>query len=430
MTVLVLGAAVSGRAAATLLRSLGEKVVVYDADPNALSGVDADETYGGAWLPGLLDGSDLVVTSPGIAPSSPPLAAAIASDLPVWSELELAWRHLSAPVRARLGAVTATNGKTTVTEAAAAMLVASGCDAAAAGNIGNPLCAEVGTDRDALVVEASSFQLAFVERFHAPAAVLLNVAPDHLDWHGTVDQYIASKQRILERQTTDDIVVYDGDDAGAVAAVASALGRRIAVSGRRVTPDGFGRDGASLRCGDLVLSTDDLARRDDVFVVDLAAAAAVALHLGATAEGVATAARQYRPGRHRRQLVAEWDGVRWVDDSKATNPHAALASIRSFDSVVLIAGGRAKGLDLTPLAAEPGVRQVIGIGEAGPALVAASPTGRLAADMAEAVRIAAEVAEPGDTVLLAPGAASFDMFASYAERGDTFAALVEEARGR
>jgi UDP-N-acetylmuramoylalanine--D-glutamate ligase len=202
------------------------------------------------------------------------------------------------------------------------------------------------------------------------------------------------------------------------------------VSGREVTADGFGRDGSSLRLGDVVVPTDELGRHDDVFLVDLAAAAALALHLGATADGIAGAARAYRPGRHRRQLIGEWDGVQWVDDSKATNPHAALASIRSFASVVLIAGGRAKGLDLTPLASEPGVRQLIGVGEAGPALVAASRVGRIAVDMAEAVRIAAEVAEPGDTVLLAPGAASFDMFASYAERGDTFARLAVEAKGR
>jgi UDP-N-acetylmuramoylalanine--D-glutamate ligase len=426
MSVLVLGSAVSGRAAATLLRALGEKVVVYDADADALAGVEADASYGGHWLPGLLDGVDLVVTSPGISPASPPLAAALASELPVWSELELAWRHLRTP----LGAVTATNGKTTVTEAAAAMLVASGLNAIAAGNIGNPLCAEVGAGRDVLVVEASSFQLAFVERFCAPAAVLLNVAPDHLDWHGTVDHYVASKRRILERQGPEDIVVYDRDDPGAVAAVAVATARRVAVSGREVTADGFGRDGSSLRAGDVLVPIDELTRHDDVFLVDLAAAAALAFHLGATADGIAGAARAYRPGRHRRQLIGEWDGVRWVDDSKATNPHAALASIRSFDSVVLIAGGRAKGLDLTPLAAEPGVRHVIGIGEAGPVLVAASHAGRVAVDMAEAVRIATEVAEPGDTVLLAPGAASFDMFGSYAERGDTFARLVVETRGR
>lgn len=426
MTVLVLGAAVSGRSAATLLRALGEKVVVYDADADAVAGVDADAHYGGDWLPGLLDGVDLVVTSPGIAPSSPPLAAALASELPVWSELELAWRHLRTP----LGAVTATNGKTTITEAAAAMLVASGRDAIAAGNIGNPLCDEVGSEHDVLVVEASSFQLAFVERFHAPAAVLLNVAPDHLDWHGTVDHYVASKQRILERQAPEDIVVYDRDDAGAAAAVGAATGRRVAVSGRQVTADGFGREGASLRLGDVVVPIDELERYDDVFLVDLAAAAALALHLGATGDGIVRAARAYRPGRHRRQVIGEWDGVRWVDDSKATNPHAALASIRSFDSVVLIAGGRAKGLDVTPLAAEPRVRQVIGIGEAGPALVAASRSGRIAVDMAEAVRIAAEVAESGDTVLLAPGAASFDMFGSYAERGDAFARLAVETKGR
>jgi UDP-N-acetylmuramoylalanine--D-glutamate ligase len=422
MTVLVLGAAVSGRAAAALLHELGEKVRVYDDDPSAATDIVADEVRTGGWDSTVLEGVDLVVTSPGIPPSAPPLAHALRSGLPVWSEIELGARHVEAPI----GAVTATNGKTTVTEAAAAMLVASGRRAAAVGNIGDPLCSAVGGRWDALVVEASSFQLRFVDRFHAVGAVLLNLAPDHLDWHGTFEAYAAAKRRILERQGPDDIVVHDADDPGASAAVASAVASRVPVSGRRLPDGGAGRQGDVVRIGEAVVPVGDLARADESFVVDVAAAGILALHLGATAQGVALGAASYAPGRHRREVIGEWRGVTWVDDSKATNPHAAIAAVRSYPSVVLICGGRSKGLDVAALAREPTVRHLIGIGEAGPELVDAAASGSLATDMAAAVEAARRAARPGDTVLLAPGCASFDMFGSYAERGDVFAAAVRE----
>lgn len=422
MTVLVLGAAVSGRAAAALLHHLGEKTIVYDGDPAAGDGITADAVVTGPWNPTVLEGVDLVVTSPGFSPASPPLADALARDLLVWSEIELAYRHLDAP----LGAVTATNGKTTVTEAAAAMLVASGLTGAAVGNIGEPLCSAVGGSWDALVVEASSFQLRFVDRFKADAAVLLNVAPDHLDWHGSFEDYVAAKQRILERQTVDDLVVYDADDPGASQAVDAATSRRVPVSGSRLPDGGAGRDGDVLRVGDVAVAVDELARSDEAFLVDLAAAGMLALDLGASPDGVAAAARTYVPGRHRRELVGEWNGVVWVNDSKATNPHAAIAAIRSYSSVVLIAGGRAKGLDVTAVARQPNLRHLVGIGEAGPGMVEAAAAGSVATGLAEAVVEARRVARPGDTVLLAPGCASFDMFGSYAERGDAFVSAVLE----
>lgn len=424
MRVLVLGAAVSGRAAVGLLRSLGDSVTMYDADPAAGHDLAGTDLTTGRWDARLLDDVDLVVTSPGIPPSSPPLADALGRHIPVWSEIELASRHIDVP----LGAVTGTNGKTTVTEVAAAMLGASGLRAAAVGNIGDPLCGAVGSDREVLVVEASSFQLRFVETFRASGAVLLNVAPDHLDWHGDLESYVAAKQRILERQSGDDIVVFDVDDDGAVRAVQAASAQRVEVSGSHVTRDGFGPDGPTLRFGDAAVDIAALARSDHAYLTDMAAAGALALHLGATHDGVVTAAVAYAPGRHRRQVVGEWHGVTWVNDSKATNPHAALDAIRSFSSVVLIAGGRAKGLDLAPLAAEPNVKHVIGIGEAGPVVVAAARSATLATDMKDAVSIAATVATPEDTVLLAPGAASFDMFASYADRGDQFMAAIDAQR--
>jgi UDP-N-acetylmuramoylalanine--D-glutamate ligase len=426
MTVLVVGAAVSGRAATSLLRRLGEKVGVYDVRPEAVAGIDADAVHSGPWDPSLLDGVDLVVTSPGVPPWSPSLADARQRGLTVWSEIELAFRHLDVP----LGAVTGTNGKTTVAEATSAMLIASGLRSAAVGNIGEPMCDAVGTSWDALAVEASSFQLAFVDRFRAGCAVLLNIAPDHLDWHGSFEAYAAAKRRILERQAGGDLAVHDADDPEAAAAMSEATGRVVAVSGRRVPAGGAGRDGDLLRVTDrVVVPIADMARADDSFIVDLAAAAVMALHLGATADGVEAAARAYRPGRHRREVVAQWDGVTWVDDSKATNPHAAIAAIRAHEAVVLIAGGRPKGLDVTSVAREPNVRHLVGIGEAGPMLVDAARSGTVAGDMAEAVEIAAAVARPGETVLLAPACASFDMFGSYAERGDAFAEAVRSRGG-
>ena len=424
MTTLVIGAAVSGRAASALLRANGEEVVLYDADPSALDGADADRAHGGAWDPALLDGIALVVTSPGVPEHAPPLRDALAAGLPVWSELELGYRHLDAPV----AAVTGTNGKTTVTGLAARMLQASGLRAAAIGNIGEPVSAAVGGTWDALVVEASSFQLRFVETFRANAAVLLNVAPDHLDWHTSYSKYAAAKARILERQTPDDVVTYDADDPGASKLVAAATARRVPVSGTRLPRDGWGRDGDRLRLGDVSIPLADLPRRDSVMLVDIAAAAVAAAHLGATPEGILEAARGFVAGPHRRQVVGVWDGVTWIDDSKATNPHAAVAAIRDHDSVVLIAGGRNKGLDVSAIPLEPNLRLVVAVGEAAAELAASGGSVKVAESLEEAVAVADEASVAGDTVLLAPGCASFDMFRSYAERGNEFSALVRSRK--
>jgi UDP-N-acetylmuramoylalanine--D-glutamate ligase len=202
------------------------------------------------------------------------------------------------------------------------------------------------------------------------------------------------------------------------------------VSGKSLPDGGGGVDGGLLRVGDVVVDVADLTSDDPTHLVNLACAAALARRVGGTPEGVARAAISYRPGAHRRRVVGEWDGVVWVDDSKATNPHAALASIRAHDSVILIAGGLAKGLDLTALAAEDNVRLLIGIGEAGPGLVeAAGDRGRLAGTIEIAVEVAANAALPGETVLLAPGCASFDQFDSYGARGDRFAELARERAG-
>lgn len=425
--VLVLGAGVSGRAAARLAVSHGMAVTIFDERiPEDVVELGLG-VASGDWDPLLLNGVDLVVASPGFSERSRPVVEVLESGIPIWSEIEFAYRHLRGPVVA----ITGTNGKTSVTEATAAMLDASGLDAPATGNIGAPLSDFADTAYDALVVEVSSFQLRFIETFHPVAAAITNVAVDHLDWHGSPQSYREAKARIYSNQTATDLLVYDDDDEGAVRMAASAPSERYPVSGHRLPAGGGGVDGSSLVVGDVVIDLTDLQSQDPIHLVNLACAGALALRMGATASGVASGAVTYRPGAHRRTLVAEIGGVRWIDDSKATNPHAAVASIRAHGPVVLIAGGLAKGIDLTPITQEENVKLLVGIGEAGPDLVeAAGERGRLAGTLEIAVEVAAAAAEPGDTVLLAPGCASFDQFASYGARGDRFAELVRERQER
>lgn len=381
---------------------------------------------GGEWDPILLEGVDLVVASPGFSERSAPVVDTLERGVPLWSEIELAWRHLKSPVVA----VTGTNGKTTVTEATSAMLESAGLRAPATGNIGSPLSEYADEPYDALVVEVSSFQLRFIDEFHPVAAAITNVATDHLDWHGSEHSYREAKRRIYENQTVSDLLVYDSDDPGATELVRGAPSHLVPVSGRNMPEGGAGVSGRTLAVGEVIVDVRDLPTDDPTHLVNLACAGVLALHMGAGGQGVVEGARQYRPGAHRRTLVLRRDDVSWVDDSKATNPHAAVASIRAHDSVVLIAGGLAKGLDLGPIAEEPAVRVLIGIGEAGPALVElARDRGRLAGNLETAVEMARQIAEPGDTVLLAPGCASFDQFESYGQRGDRFAELVQETVG-
>jgi UDP-N-acetylmuramoylalanine--D-glutamate ligase len=281
------------------------------------------------------------------------------------------------------------------------------------------------------VVEVSSFQLRFTELFHPEAAAITNVAVDHLDWHGSPYAYEQAKARIYANQTGSDLLVFDSDDAGATRLAASAPSHLFPVSGTRIPEGGGGFDGKNLVVGEVSVDVSELSSQDPTHLVNLACAGALALRMGASGDGVAAGALSFRPGAHRRRLIAESGGVRWVDDSKATNPHAALASIRAAQGqVVLIAGGLAKGIDLTPLAREGNLKMLIGIGEAGPWLVElAGERGRLAGTIEIAVEVAAGAAVPGDTVLLAPGCASFDQFSSYGARGDRFIELVRERLG-
>ena len=418
MKTLVVGAGMSGRASAALARSLGDDVTIYDRDPSSIGGLAAAyPTAAGEWSADLLDRIDRVVVSPGVPEHSLEVRDAVVAGLQVISEVELAASVLDAT----LVAVTGTNGKSTVTRLITDMLQADGRKAVAAGNIGTALSSVVVEPWDVVVAEVSSFQLRFVERFHPRVAVLLNIAPDHLDWHGDFERYAAAKANIFRNQNAEDALVYDIDDAEARSRVAAAKSRLVPVSGHRLPEGGGGPvgDRLVLPAGEVRLGTIS----DPAYVVDLAAAGVAAGLLDVSLGTVEKTVMGFSPGPHRRTLVGTWDGVAWVNDSKATNPHAALASIQAYPSVVLIAGGRNKGLDLTPMLSAANVRGVVAIGEAAAEL--SGPSTVTASDLQQAVELASELAEAGDTVLLAPGCASFDMFDSYASRGDAFEAAVE-----
>jgi UDP-N-acetylmuramoylalanine--D-glutamate ligase len=423
--VLVLGAAVSGTAAARLARRMGDSVSIYDRSSKAVAPLrdEGFPVHAGAWSARLLEGVDLVVASPGIPEGSPPIVGSLRAGVTLWSELEFGTRQLEAPYIA----VTGTNGKTTVTTLLAAILSRAGMKVAAAGNVGTPVSAMVGEAWDLLVIETSSFQLRFIDRFHPRAAAVLNVAPDHLDWHGNLAAYAAAKGRIFENMTPDDVLAFDVDDPGARRLVESASARLIPISGTHVPPDGNGADDGHITVSGVAFP---VPLDDPAYLSDLTAAATLAVAVGADVGPVRSVLAEFRSGSHRRQEVESWAGVTWVDDSKATNPHAARSAAAAYPSVILIAGGRNKGLDMSAIAA-PTVRHIVAYGEAADEISrSVSVDTTEVDDLAAAVAVAASRARPGDTVLLAPGCASFDQFDSYAERGDTFAALVLERAGK
>ncbi|HEX3539452.1 MAG TPA: UDP-N-acetylmuramoyl-L-alanine--D-glutamate ligase [Acidimicrobiales bacterium] len=449
--VVVVGFRLTGRAVAGYLAARGERIVIVEDDPTderrhqaAALGAEFLAHPGVDELRPVLAQSRLVVPSPGIPPAHPVYRAAAEAGVPVHSELELGWERLAArppAARPRLVAVTGTNGKTTVTSLVAAMLVQSGRVAVAAGNIGLPLVDAAALEADVLVAEVSSFQLQFTERFHPAVSCWLNLAEDHLDWHPTAEHYAAAKARIWANQGAGDVAVVNAADAGVMATAGNPT-HGLPAGVTRVTFDGAGGatgdwhvDGDMLRGpeGIGLVTVGEMVRALPIDIANSLAAAATALAAGASVEGCREALRQFIGLPHRVELVAECDGVRWYDDSKSTTPASVLAAVAGFPSVVLIAGGRNKGLDLGVLGrAAPPVRAVIAIGEAA-GEVAQAFAGRAAVtcadSMAEAVAAAAEVAVAGDAVLLSPGCASFDWYRSYAERGEQFTALATAVCG-
>ncbi|HTG47285.1 MAG TPA: UDP-N-acetylmuramoyl-L-alanine--D-glutamate ligase [Actinomycetota bacterium] len=436
----VIGAGVAGNAAARALVGEGARVRVTDARPREELGEAAAlerlgiEVRAGGHDPADLEGVTLVVTSPGVPPDTELLRVARERGLPVWGEMELGARLARAPYLA----VTGTNGKTTTTGMLASILGVAGLDVVACGNNGRPFPTAAREQHDVLVVEVSSFQLAEQVSFHPVVSVLLNLAPDHLDHHGSFPAYASAKARIFANQTGEDVHVGNRDDpdAAALSSRAPCVVRWFCLG----EPD---EGDVGYRDGRLVARTDDgevdlgpVADDRAGHRANAAAAAAVALADGVAPAAIRRGLTLATPEPHRGEVVARIGGVRFVDDSKATNVHAALAAIDGVRAAVLIAGGRAKGQDLSPLGTRAArLAGVVAIGEAADDVERAFD-GRLpvrrAGSIEEAVRVAYELAPADGVVLLAPACASWDQFADYAERGDRFGAaaraIVKEVR--
>lgn len=463
-TVVVAGLARSGFAAADALLERHAKVIVLDdADHEAnqekatlLRMLDGDVRIGPGSTATLPDGVDLVVTSPGWRPVAPLIQQARERGIPVWGEVELAWRFQRPDHVVPWLAVTGTNGKTTTTQMLDAMLRAAGLNVACVGNIGRPVMEAVLDDEnyDVYCVELSSFQLHYAPSLQMHSAAVLNLEADHLEWYAHEDDpyaaYGADKARIFHQVT--HACVYNVNDPATERMVEEA----DVVEGARAIGFTLGIPGLSMLgvVDDLLVdrafvaqrqsSAMELCKVDDVHpnaphnVENALAAAALARSFGVSATAIGEGLRSLELGGHRIQTVAEIDGVTWVDDSKATNPHAANSSMRAFDSVVWIAGGQAKGVSFDDLVSQhgPRLRGAVVLGVDAPVIAQAlsqhapdvpvihvtrTDTGA----MVEAVEAAAGLARPGDVVLLAPGCASKDMWSGYDARGDSFIAAVE-----
>ena len=379
MRALVYGLARSGQAVARRLNEQGDDVLLVD------------RTLGNELDLDLLDGVDVLVKSPGVPGERPLVTIARERGIPVWSEVELAWRLL--PEGTRLVGVTGTNGKTTTTELLGAIFRAAGRSVAVAGNVGTPLASV--RSADWVVCELSSFQLEDVETLACDVAVLLNLEPDHLDRHGSFEAYRAAKLRIFER------------------------------AGTKVVPRGLGLEGVEFSAGD-ELPAEPLIR--GAHNRENAAAATAAARAAGIADGaIARALREFPGVPHRLELVGEAGGVRFVNDSKATNVAAARRALAAYadEPVHLILGGSLKGEDFRPLAEAigPNVRSIHLIGEAAGQLAAAVPAGHDDGTLERAVAHAAAGAGPGDVVLLSPACASYDQFENFEQRGEEFRRL-------
>jgi UDP-N-acetylmuramoylalanine--D-glutamate ligase len=438
LTVLVCGAALAGRSAALALLASGGRVLLADRSesPGVIELTDAGAQFVGS-PESVPDGVDLVVTSPGWRPDHPLLQDALGRGLEVLGEVEFAWRLRDVDAPPWL-AVTGTNGKTTTVRMLESILQASGARARAVGNVGVSIIDAVAGDEryDVLAVEMSSFQLHWSSTVAPVAGAVLNLAPDHLDWHGSMDAYAETKALIWR----GDIAIANADDAVVSALFAKATpATRIAFTldapqrGQLGVRDGVLVDNAYADEPVELISAAEIRPAGQHNVANAMAAAALARAYGVSAADVAAGLRAFVPDPHRNQLVVVRADVSWVDDSKANNTHAARASLTAYPRVVWVAGGRLKDAPVDELVAEiaPRLRGVVLLGEDRSHIAAA--LGRHAPDvpvidvsstddgaMTEVVHAAAGLARPGDTVLLAPAAASYDMFTGYAARGDAF----------
>lgn len=464
LRVVVLGLGVTGFSVADTLAELGAKVLVV-AEKADEELVDILDVIGVTHITGesaqglptqVIDfDPQLVVTSPGVKPEHELLAWAAKQNTPVWVDIELAWRLRDKTSKvADWIAVTGTNGKTTTVQMVEAMLNHGGFRTAACGNIGTPILDAIRDPEgfDALVVELSSFQLHYVKHIEPFSSAVLNLADDHLDWHGSFQAYSDAKAKVYEN--TQIACVYNLNDLATEKMVenadvqegARAIGFTTGLPGRSQV--GFVEDILCDRAflDDRANSALEIATLDDLsnigvltphLMANAAAATALARSYGVPPEDIKTALTNFRLDAHRIELVAEQDQIRWVDDSKATNPHAAAASLNSFEKVVWIVGGLLKGVDLGDLVSKYANRlsAAIVIGKEREAVLAALAQNAPGIPVTEiidqdnvmhqVVSAAKQLAKPGEVVLLAPAAASMDQFKDYADRGNQFAEQVK-----
>jgi UDP-N-acetylmuramoylalanine--D-glutamate ligase len=459
----VAGFGVSGFAAADNLNHIGAGVTALDevSSPDKEKKAELLEVLGATVRLGagatatLPDDVDVVVTSPGWRPSAPLLEQARARGIPVWGEVELAWRLRDPDHDTPWLAVTGTNGKTTTVQMLDAILRAAGLRSVAVGNVGLPIVEAVMDPEpyDVLAVELSSFQLHYTRSMSCEAAACLNVAEDHLDWYPSMAEYAADKGRIFDRvqracvynvaDPETERLVREADVVEGARAVGFTLG--MPAVGMLGVVDDILADRAFIEqrhsSAAELCTIADLASPAPHFVANALAAAALARAHGVEPRAVRDGLRTFRPDGHRIATVATSGGITWVDDSKATNPHAAQSSLQAYDPVVWVAGGLAKGARFDDLveAVRGRLRGVVLIGQDRDVIAAAlarhapdvpvtvvggRETGPVEQTMDRVVGAAAELARSGDTVLLAPGCASMDMFANYGERGDAFASAV------
>jgi UDP-N-acetylmuramoylalanine--D-glutamate ligase len=461
--VCVNGLGISGPPVARALADRGARVTAVDGrDDDGNRRVAEELSRLGVTVvlspePQLPDGTELVVTTPGWRPGTPLLAAAADAGIPVTGDVELAWRLrpvLADGSRQDWLAVTGTNGKTTTVQMLAAMLSAAGHRSVAAGNVGRSVVDAIGEPEPyrVLAVELSSFQLYWSQSLRPVAGVVLNVAAHHLDWHGDIESYAQAKGRVYAPGT---VAVCNADDARSreLAAAAAPHARRVVgfrlgapgpgelgVAGDVLLDRAFGGpDGTAAPGGVTLAGVDDVQPPAPHNVADALAAAALARAYGVPPEAVRAGLTLFRPAPHRMSLVAQIGGVDYVDDSKASNPHAAAASLAAYPSVVWIAGGLFRGadadIDMLVGSVGPRLRGVVLLGADRDVIRRSLARHAPDVPVVEAVRTdtgamdlvvaeAAKLAAPGDTVLLAPAAQSFDMFRDYPARGDAFAAAV------
>lgn len=433
---LVFGLAIAGQAVARELVRRGESVVLADDAVSDLHQAFSKQI--GMPLVALTSSSEIqqvlnsvarVAPAPGIPEGHPVIVAARELGVEICSELEIAYRYeRDAPSEPRpMVGITGTDGKTTTTMMTAAILESAGLRTMAVGNTDVPLISALNTDARAFAVECSSFRLAHTQQFRMRASAWLNFAPDHLDWHPNLSDYFEAKAKMWAHCVEGDVAVAPVDDLRIIEAAQASNARVVTfgiAGGDYHSFDGW-------LCGPMgrIMPISEMGRSLPHDVSNALAAIAVCLEAGlANVADVASALQSFKNAPHRIQFVGEKGGVRWFNDSKATSPHAVSVALNSFENIVLIAGGKNKGLDLSALAEQPSrMRAVVAIGDASDEIAHAF-TGvceiKRATSMQEAVNMADSIAQDGDVVLLSPGCTSYDWYANYGQRGEDFMKCV------